>query len=98
MGLDCQTCKGAMRVHRGCDEDSPIPGKWNVRGWSFQRCPNKVVKQESFQYIEAYNFFKNGFLPNDGSWQDQSAKLLNAFRIIENEIGRLTKEESKNDK
>ena len=93
MGLDCRKCKGALRVHRGCDADSPIPGKWNIDGWRFQRCPNKVVSLSSFEYIQAYNMYKNGFLPNQGGWLDQSAKLIDAFTIIDREAARMAKEE-----
>jgi len=94
LGLDCRTCKGNVKVYRGCDADSPIPGKWNIDGWKFQRCPNLMVTRESFEYIQAYNFYKNGFLPNAGGWLDQPAKLLDAFNIIDREAAKMMREEA----
>jgi hypothetical protein len=38
--------------------------------------------------------YKNGFLPNQGGWLDQSTKLIDAFTIIDREVARMSKEES----
>jgi hypothetical protein len=50
-----------------------------------------MVTGESFEYIRAYNFYKNGFLPNAGGWLDQPAKLLDAFNIIDREAAKASR-------
>ena len=87
--LDCHACTPDLKVDFGCEEDSPIPGIWHLDDWEFQRCPLKVVTQQSAEYIRAYNLFKTGFLPNSGGWMEQSLKFLEAVEIIERELDRI---------
>lgn len=86
-----------MQKERGCAQDSEIPGYWSFGRWSFNRCPLKVVKEESFKYIQAYNFYKDGFMPNPGPWSGQPMKLLEAIQFIRREADR-EKEERRADK
>jgi hypothetical protein len=77
-----------MQKERGCARDSEIPGYWSFGRWKFSRCPLKVVKEESFRYIQAYNFYKDKFFPNPGTWSEQPMKLLEAIQFIQRETNR----------
>lgn len=39
-------------------------------------------------YIQAYNMFDKGYLPNAGGWLDQPVKFLMAMNMIEEELGK----------
>ncbi|MCK4248672.1 MAG: hypothetical protein KAX15_02725 [Candidatus Omnitrophica bacterium] len=88
MKLDCRSCTASQKTERGCEQDSPIPGVWEVEGWQFQRCPLKLVTTQSCRYIEAYNFYEKGYLPCPGEWPEQSAKFLEAIRVINNQVNK----------
>ena len=47
-------------------------------------------------YVRAYIFFQNGYLPNSGGWLDQSVKFIDAVEIIETEISKIREEAEKN--
>lgn len=93
--LDCRSCSSEQQIENGCEEDSPIPGVWNLNGWIFQRCPVKLITEQSWQYVRAYNFLKlfqkwpDG--ANDG-WMRQSEKFLFAIEIIELELAVIQEE------
>jgi len=91
--LDCRTCTPNQKIERGCKKDSPIKDIWQIDDWKFQRCPLKIVTIQSLRYIEAYNFYEKGYLPNTGGWLDQSAKLLKAIKVISNRINKDRKDE-----
>lgn len=84
--LDCQKCTDKQKYERGCEKDSPLPGRWQIGEQMFQRCPLKTVNLSSYKMIQAYNFYKNGYLPNSGGWMDQSAKFIEAIDVIEKEV------------
>lgn len=84
--LDCRRCSERQKLERGCVDDSPIPGKWQIDDWHFQRCPVRLITQQSLEYIKAYRMFDKGYLPNPGTWLNQSAKFIEAMEIIEREI------------
>ncbi len=85
LGLDCQKCTDIEKQWRGCVEDSTVSGKW-------KRCPVTVVSSNSYKYIRAHNMFKKGFLPNPGTWLDQSAKLIEVFNVLDHAIAEVNKE------
>lgn len=93
-GLDCKACNDNQKIERGCLEDSPIPDKWEAGEHKFSRCPLKMIKQDSFWYIRAYNFMEKGVLPRAGGWLDQSNKYIEAMSCVIAEIGRINKEGS----
>ena len=84
-----------LKTERGCDKDSPIPGAWKLGEWEFERCPLKIVTNQSLDYIRAYIFFQNGYLPNSGGWLDQSVKFIDAMEVIETEISKIREEAEK---
>lgn len=90
--LDCLKCTEALKLERGCEGDSSIPGMWKIGDEEFSRCPRSLVTARSIEYLNAYIFFKEGFLPNPGGWLDQPLKFIQAMRVIEAEVIK-TKEE-----
>lgn len=99
MGLDCRKCNEYLKKERGCTEDSFIPGKWidpfNPEE-SFQRCPRTVVTPESYEYLDAYFFFKEAHkFPHAGGCGDQPAKYIQTIKIIASEIQRIRQEGAK---
>jgi hypothetical protein len=80
-------------IDNGCEQDSPIPGAWKIEDWEFQRCPLKIINQQSKEYLKAYQFFDKGYLPNPGSWLEQPAKFIDAMRVISREVQEIEKEE-----
>ncbi len=74
-----------------------MPGQeeWEVDGDVYRGCPYKIVTRQSVWYVKAYQFFKAGFFPNGKSWLDQSAKLLDAFDVIEKSLEMLEEEKAK---
>lgn len=85
MGFDCAACKEAQKVEYGCEQDSPIPDKWTLYDYKFQRCPVKMLTPEVNQYIYAFNMMKIGFLPSPGGWAGQANKFLEAIQILATE-------------
>ena len=81
--IDCQNCQAEQKIDRGCLQDSPVPGRWEVEGEKYQRCPIKIVTPGSWELIRAYASYKDGFLPNGKGWLDESRKFLDAMNIIE---------------
>lgn len=84
--MNCAACNENMKIERGCLKDSPIPDKWQIGNIRFQRCPKKIIDPEVQVYIIAYNFYKNGILPNSGGWLNQTAKFIEMIGLIEGEI------------
>lgn len=94
--MDCRRCNEAQKSERGCKRSSIIPDVWSLGDWKFDRCPLKVVSQQSFDFIRAFNFYKAGSYPNPGGWADQPLKLIEAILFIQAEIN--SAEESKDRK
>jgi len=72
-----------QQVERGCVYDTPIPGRWQIDGKSYSRCPMAMATSQSYDYVSAYNLFKNGYLPNGSGWVRESKKFLQAMQVIE---------------
>jgi len=53
----------------------------------------QLITSQSLAYLRAYGFYQQGFLPRAGGWLDQSAKLLDAFTVIDAEIQTMADEE-----
>lgn len=95
LNLPCAHChkNPKLQIENGCLRDSPIPDRWQIGEFTFQRCPRKLVTRKSISYIKAYNWLQKGFLPSPGGWMEQSAKFINAMEIIEAEVYRIQKDE-----
>ena len=89
--FDCTKCTPAMQAENGCEEDSPIPERWELDGETYQRCPVKLVTGQTWLAIRLYGQYKLGFLPVVGAVLDQSALFLQAIEIIQAEIAKWEK-------
>jgi len=75
-----------MLLDLGCEEDRPDNGVTyeNVPGiGDITRCPLAMINSEANGVLRLYNHYKNGYLPNAGGINEQSASLMRAFEIIE---------------
>lgn len=81
-GLSCNNCDDNQKVDRGCLEDSPIPGRWQIGDFVLERCPLSMISQESCWYIRAYNFMEKGVMPISGGWMEQSNKFVEGMSLI----------------
>jgi hypothetical protein len=95
LNLDCQKCTTAQKVERGCEEDSPIPGKWKVDENSYQRCPLKIITQQSLDYLDAYELLEMHILPHGKGWLNESKKFMDAMRLIRSEVLKIKLEANK---
>lgn len=82
--MNCRSClKGRKTV---CEFEVPGQEVWELNGKRYTGCPFRIVTRQSAGYLKAFMFYKNGYLPNPGTWLDQPAKLLDALEIIEKEL------------
>ena len=81
--LNCRECDDHLKRERGCNADGILP--FRVGTETYWRCPLKLVTSISWEYIKAYRFFKNNFLPSGKGWLNESDKFLDAMIIIGNE-------------
>jgi hypothetical protein len=91
-GLSCRNCPKDQREERGCEFDSPIPGRWQIEDFVFQRCPVKITPRESFEYLQAYGLYKDGFLPSGNGWINESPKFIQAMLTIEKQLAKEVKD------
>lgn len=68
------------------EKDYPIPGRWQLGEWKFDRCPKCYVTENVQDWFIAYEMFKNGFLPNDGGWLKQSNKFIQVVTFLSTQI------------
>ena len=87
--LDCDKCSDGQKTHYGCEEDSYIPDRWEINGEYYQRCPKKLITQETQHFIRAYNLMKLNWPPYDGGWLRNSNKFVEAMSVIDSEINKL---------
>ncbi len=83
MDLDCQKCTEQRKISRGCKEEAPAP-VFEMDGEKYYRCPLKLIRKETLEYVRFHRFFQMGYLPNAGGLLEQPAKFLNAIEVIEN--------------
>jgi hypothetical protein len=84
-------------IARGCQncKSEKCPDILLIDGEEIKGCALKNVTKESLMFIRAYNYFKQGFFPNEGSWLNQPAKLLNAFSVIEKALTSIEEEKER---
>ncbi len=85
-GLDCRKCNSQLKRARGCEKDIK---EVEIEGIKITRCPLTFITYAEIGYMEAYYFFKNGYLPNEGGWLNQPMKFCKIMNIIENISERL---------
>ena len=96
--LDCHTCDETLRKERGHDTEGIIP-YW-IDGRFVKRCPLTFITPLSWEYIKAFGFYEKNLLPNGNSWIMESNRYIQAMCIIDNELNKIkkanTKEQRKN--
>ncbi len=91
--VNCRSClKGRETL---CDFEIAGQEMWELNGEEFRGCPFKIVTRLSANFLRAFVFFRNGYLPNSGTWLDQSAKMIDAFEVIDKELKDMETESAK---
>lgn len=75
-----------MQANRGCEKDAPIPVWTDKDGVNHKRCPRRPILENVRWFntiINAYNAYKNGFLPHEGGMQWQAAKFASIMTIVD---------------
>jgi len=93
--LRCEKCSDGQKVFNGCNEDSVIPERWKIREWTWQRCPAKLITQETNSFLIAYNFLQKGILPYQIGYIRNSNRYVEAMQIIDREVRRVEVESLK---
>lgn len=84
---DCAKCSARQKSEWGCTKKAPIPLLFD--GEDTFRCPRRVLHPDEgnttglsdvFWY---YGRYKSGLLPEPGGLNDQSAMLMQQFRVID---------------
>ena len=85
--LDCQTCTIVQKRYRGCEAEALQPFYLDIKGKKeeLKRCPRKLITLETMRIFRYFNYYKEGFLPFNGSVDQQSDVLFQAFEIIRSE-------------
>lgn len=77
--------------------DHPIPGRWQLGEFEFDRCPIMYVSEDVSFWLQAYRMYQNGFLPSDTGWMKNPNKLIEIIQFIDVEMANHQKEvEEKN--
>ena len=82
--MSCQSCLKGKKTR--CEFEIPGQEAWEINGEQYKGCPFKIVTRQSANFLRAFNFYRQGYLPNQGGWIEQSAKMLDAFEAIEKEL------------
>jgi hypothetical protein len=90
--LRCEKCSDSQKAFNGCEQDSVVPERWKIREWVWQRCPVKLITQETIKYLRAYNILQLGILPHQRGWLKESNKFIEAMEIINFETKRIEAE------
>ena len=91
--MNCRSCLSGRKIQ--CEYEVPGQEFWELYGEQYRGCPFKIVTRQSANFLRAFQFYKQGYLPNSGSWVDQSAKMLDAFEVIEKELQAIELEREK---
>ena len=82
--MNCRNCLCGRKIQ--CEYEVPGQEVCELYGEQYRGCPFKIVTRESANFLRAFQFYKEGYLPNAGGWIDQSAKMIDAFEVIEKEL------------
>ncbi len=80
-----------MKNSRGCN--GGIERK--IEGFIIDKCPLKYIDDSISLYLQCYFEYKNGFLPNENGFLDQTAKFSSLITIISNIMSRMEKDYGK---
>jgi hypothetical protein len=65
------------------DKDYPIPDRWIIGEYNFNRCPIVYINESVIWWIQVYMRYKNGILPSDGGYYDQTMKFIIIVEMID---------------
>ncbi|MFH2146290.1 MAG: hypothetical protein ABII75_09750 [Candidatus Omnitrophota bacterium] len=82
--MNCRSCLSGRKIQ--CEYEVPGQEVWELYGERYRGCPFRIVTRQSANFLRAFQFYKEGYFPNAGSWLDQSAKMLDAFEVIDKEL------------
>jgi len=91
--VNCRSCLKGAKIR--CEFEVPGQEIWELNGEQYKGCPFKIVTRQSANFIRAFNFYSRGYLPNRGAWIEQSAKMLDAFDLIEKELQAIKEEKER---
>lgn len=80
----CATCTATQKERWGCDKDLPAPLEFD--GQELKRCPRRPLLDETDYFdniFDVYSWYKQGHLPEEGTWRDQPAKFCSTMRAME---------------
>lgn len=86
------TCDSECKDYR--ETDYPIPGRWQIGEWKFNRCPSTYLTEVVDGWLVTYRMFKNGFLPSNDGWLKQSNKFIQFMNFIDAEVTSHNKEQA----
>jgi hypothetical protein len=82
--MNCRGCLSGKKFR--CEYEVPGQEVWQLHGEQYRGCPFKIVTRQSANFLRAFQFYRQGCFPNEGTWLSQSAKMLDAFEVIEKEL------------
>jgi hypothetical protein len=91
--FNCHECDDRLKRERGCAEKGIVP--FDVGDERVFRCPLKLVTDQTWKYIEAYNFYKKNLLPNGQSYTKETRKYIDAMMVLDGEYAKLEEAELK---
>ena len=65
------------------NKNHPIPGRWQIDNWMFDRCPKTYITENVEYWMKAYGMFQTGRDPRSGGWFEQSNKYVEAMLFID---------------
>ena len=77
-----------MKEDRGCTRDSIIPGRWEIDGVTYSRCPISIMDKNYYWYVRAHNFMNHGMLPYNLGWMQHPNKFIEAMSFISKELSK----------
>ncbi len=95
--LDCRTCTESQKSHRGCEAKAKQPFILTLDNEKYElwNCPVNLITEITINIMKYWMFYRQGFLPAGGGINNQSAKMLQAFEILDNEKEKIRKEDEK---
>lgn len=82
---DCRNATPEEREYWGCFEASKR-SVFDLDGEKLFRCPTFYLRdygKTASEYVRAHGFYQSGYLPNEGTWTRQPAKLIKVFEVID---------------
>jgi hypothetical protein len=89
--FDCRECDEKLKKERGCQDRGLIP--FETEDGRVFRCPLTLVTDVTWEYVEAYSFYRKSVLPNGQGYVKESKKYIDAMRILDEEYTKIENEQ-----